>query len=105
MSLAGNFYTPLYTYIYIYIYICIGKYSDIHTSTLNLLNLLYKKWECYKSALSNIIANAVFLSHLNIFAMCLHTHTVNVAKLFPRAAYDAAARFINHLLAGEKLNF
>lgn len=35
----------------------------------------------------------------------LHTRTVNFAKLFPRAAYDAAVRFINHLRAGEKLNF
>lgn len=35
-----------------------------------------------------------------------HTPTVNFAKLFPRAAaYDAAARFINHLRDGEKLNF
>lgn len=32
-------------------------------------------------------------------------HVVNFAKLFPRAAYDAAARFINHLYVGEKLNF
>lgn len=35
----------------------------------------------------------------------LHAHVVNFAKLFPRAAYDAVARFINHLYVGEKLNF